>query len=237
MSTILLEPAETAIPIAPPIPKKPRAPYWWKVEVPRNTRYSENPHVNYWRLDKGKLPEHVNWVCFGLMKDRGLPEAITYTCPIATLMRDSKPLAQDALDFYLAFMLRVIKKDWAPKFRLKRLESRIIYNIDVRGMDWISALFYLTWFRYPYEFPEMVRELFSRKAEGDDDEVLFKKFQEAHNDATAGKICVTSRYPDSHALIYNYNSYSKVPYNGPITLAKLYENIQRKPKTVQEYFR
>lgn len=194
--------------------------------------YTGIPHVDYWRINKGGVASHVNYVCFGSMKNP--PDAVRYIAPI------SEKLKEGALDFYLNFIKRVLKTEDGPKFTMRKVKPTelggLLYRLDTSDMSYIQALFYLTWFRYPYEFPEMVNELFIRKVEGDTDDILFHKFQEAHAEANAGKIKLTYNNMGGHGLIYNYNGYDDAKVKEPITLVKLHENIKAKPKTVHEYF-
>lgn len=193
---------------------------------------TSTPHVDYWLIRKGRVAEHVNAYCFGSI---GIPpDAIRYIAPT------HKSLSQEALDFYLGFMKRVLKTDGGPKFSFRKVEPTelgdLLYRLETKGLTKIQALFYLTWFRYPVEFPELVNELFNRKASGDDDEALFLKFQQAHADAQAGKIkLLVYNNLSGHGLIYKYNGYEDGS-GAPITLAKLHENIKANPISVQRYF-
>jgi hypothetical protein len=191
--------------------------------------YTTIPFVNYWRINKGQKAAHRNYVCFGQMNGEKCPDAIRYVAPLGKL-------TEGALEFYLNFMVRILRRPESPKFTLRKLKGKVLYRLDTKGLSYIHALFYLSWFRYVHEMPELVNELFARKQDGDDDETLFRKFQEVHDDAVAGKVKVAYNGISGHGLRYSYRGYSGVSPTNPITIERLVENIKKKPATVHAYF-
>jgi hypothetical protein len=194
--------------------------------------YTSIPFVNYWRIKKSSKPDHRNYVCFGQMRSEGCPDAVRYVAPLGKLN-------EGALDFYINFMVRILRRPESPKFMIRKLKGKVLYRLETKGLGYIHALFYLSWFRYVHEMPELVNELFARKVEGDSDETLFIKFQQIHDDAIAGKVRVAYNGISGHGLRYAYGGYSAADgYSAPnpITIERLVENIKKKPMTVHAYF-
>lgn len=217
--------------------EKPEAKPKVRLSLPLPTDgYQQLPYVNYWRLEPKTKPVRINKQCFGSMVEAGVPSAIRYIAPITKVMKNGKNVAEGAVDFYLKFMLRILRQPESPKFTVRRIGEDVYYRIESKGLFFRRVLFYLTWFRYVHHYPEMIHELFTRAKPGDDDEALFRIFQEAHWDMCKGTIEVLSRTYSDESLIYRYWGQDN---GNPTPLATLINNIKlgkTESIRVQHYF-
>lgn len=101
-------------------------------------------------------------------------------------------------------------------------------------------LLYTTAFRYPDEFPMVVRLLFNaklRKEDGSRDwPALFTLFHQMHTDMVSGMgaygFLFEERYVENHSLISYHGGSSR----DPITLAQFHENLGKRIEGVHKHF-
>jgi len=194
------------------------------------------PHyVQFWTINKREKPRIHKAACFQAIWNK-VPDRIRFLAFVAEKTTEGKPVNPEAVDFYLAFARRMLSLPGLPKYTMRKLKDRrFLFCLETKGLTSKQALFPLTWFRYIQEAPDFPDQLFLRKQEGDDDEVLFRKFQEIHYEALAGKI-PRCYYPNTnHGLILK-DSYGSNSAGQPITIARLAENILKPPTSVFAYF-
>lgn len=196
------------------------------------------PPVRYWPIYKGKKPTLVSSICFAPLSHGAMPEAVRFMAYSSPKIRDGSPLTQEAIDFWLDFTKRMFRRPECPKFTMRKLkESRVIYRLETKGLSYKQGLLYLTWFRYPQEFPDIVAELFKRKVDGDTDEILFLKLQQIHDEVVMGKFKLMYDSIGGHGLMYRYPAWNSKPEDlKPITIERFVHNIKNPPTTVQAYF-
>ncbi len=193
--------------------------------------------VHFWVINKGSKPvEHKNAACFASVWGKK-QDAIRYMADYPAVFPEDGSPTEEALNFYLAFMKRMLTRPGCAKWTMRKLkDNRIIFRLNTEGLKDKQCLFYLTWFRYVQEMPNFMFHLFKQKEKGDSDEVLFTKFQQIHYDCLAGKI--RGCYPNTnHGLISNSSYDSDKSAGKPITIEKFEANIKENPKSVFAYFK
>ncbi len=187
--------------------------------------------VHYWVLNKGVEPvEHKSAACFsGIWGKR--QDAIRFM-----IYYNHNVVSKEMLDLYLGFVRRLLRMKGCAKWTARKFKDhKILIRLETKGLKDKQCLFYLTWFRYIQEMPMFLVNLYARKADGDDDEALFRKFQEIHYECLAGKIagCYTNT---NHGLILK-DSYGSNSKGEPITIERLASNISKNPSSVFSYFK
>ncbi len=195
------------------------------------------PFVVYYRLEPKKRAYRVNYVCFGGLLDQDLPSAIRYIAPIGKECCDGTKVAVGALEFYIAFMKRVLIRKESPKFSMKKIGSTVVFRLKTKGLCYYRALFFLTWFRYVHHYPEIIHRLYIGRNQRESLESTFRRFFLLHNDYASGKFIVSSNAAANEMVMYNWGGKKE-----PITLNKLWSNMERASKPdmemgVQECFR
>ncbi len=200
------------------------------------------PHVEYWRLNKGdKKVKRCTGACFsGLNYNSGtkMPEAIRFVAKLPDKLLDGNPLKVEELDFFIRFTKQMLTRPECPKFYIRKLkDNKLLYNVKTKGMKYVEALLYLTWFRIPQEHCEIVPELFKRHKEGDTLETTFDNFQKIHDEIVAGQLKILKwNTLCGHGLIYKYAGYGVTGPAKTITIENFVKNIKDKVHSVNAHF-
>jgi hypothetical protein len=142
------------------------------------------PNVKFWEVNAGKRVRQ-RAACFsglGRSKDsfydasRKMPEFVLYPCPI------DKSITTEALIYYINF-LPVFLDTGLYTYKLGKacIQPNIIWKFKSSGMTYAKALLYLTAFRYPDEYPDIINDFYTNTHnKGMNNEQLFKEFQSIH---------------------------------------------------------
>lgn len=178
----------------------------------------------------------VSSVCFApLGYSNPMPDVVRFMAYVSPKTFAGKQ-SQEAIDFWLDFTKRMFRRPECPKFFIRKLkDNRILYRLNTKGLTYKQGLLYLTWFRYPQEFPDVVQGLYDRKVKEDTDDTLFVKLQQIHDEHVSGKFkCI---WPDTgHMLMCKYLGYGGEANAKPITIERFVHNIKNPPATVHAYF-
>ena len=203
--------------------------------------YQRIPYVNYWRFETGRKPKRINWMCFGLMGEQGagVPDAVRYIAPIAPTLAGGEPMRECVIDFYLGFMHRLLHKSDLPMWFYLKGPDFVEFTLDTRGLKYKFALFFLTWFRYVHQYPDLLNLFYHRAHLLADDEAVFREFQEVHHMACRSKVRMISPQWANEILMYRY--FCCEDDWKFIALDQLFLNIQRNRGLshvrVQDYFK
>lgn len=191
-------------------------------------------YTRFWE----KLPNSRKWEqCWNTACFRGAnedAEKTIYLCPV-----DSR-LTKEQVKFYLKFLSEILdsanfqfyfntRKD---RFNSPRLHILFKLNTPNNKLNPVQKLLYLTAFRYPDEYPEVVEEFFKRGEKIKDIEELFKIFQVIHfeytNVKTQSNFIKKFGGMSGHGLIYGYGWESSYYNYTPISLSRFWDNLFNK---------
>ncbi len=101
--------------------------------------YQNIPCVVYFRLEPKQKAIRKNYVCFGGMKEQGIPSLVHYIAPINKTCIDGTKVADGAVEFYMDFMKQIIKRPTSPKFLMKKiLRTPSTSGLTARGWNIIG---------------------------------------------------------------------------------------------------
>lgn len=192
------------------------------------------PFVVYYKLEPKKKPQRINYQCFGLMYGGGVPTAIRYIAPITTTLKSRTKLEDGAVDYYLGFLKRLLKRPSCPKFMMRKVKDCIHFRLESKDLHYRRMLFFLTLFRYVHHYPEVVQEMFFQHKAGDTIEKEFENFFQIHSDVSNGKLKVTSSCYTDEMVMYNGYESKPMPY---AEFIKRLDDNEKGSMRVQDYFR
>lgn len=195
---------------------------------------SYSPKITFTQIF-GDFRREESYICFSpIYGDEQHPDYIEYPAFI------DKSLNEDSVKFYLDFLSKILNKEQYT-FEFKTIGSLpcVLFTLKTSNLTRSKALLYLTAFRYIWEFPEIVRELFNRKSKHKNINGLFTELQILHWEHIKGKIGPV-KYNNlcGHGLIYNYAWSSDRTEFKPVHLKDFLFNYKKytKETTVQSFF-
>lgn len=197
------------------------------------------PRVEYWKLNKGdrRVPMSTGACFAGLNCIGKLPDAIRFVAKMPEKLLNDKPLSPEELDFFIKFTKEMLTRPECAKFMIRKVKNnKLLYHLKTKGMTYIQALLYLTWFRIPQEHAEIIPEFYKRCKPEDDLETKFMHFQQVHDDVVAGKVKLKWQTLCGHGLIYRYAGYGSTGPIKTITIDHFVKNIKDKVRSVNAHF-
>lgn len=190
---------------------------------------SSYPKCLYRFEAKQKSVEHI---CFAKLPQTPV-DFVKYVCKV------DLELTLEEVNFYLKFIDNVFdKKRYSHRIFLfpndKTHQIRIYFKLNSTGFTRVQTLLYLTAFRYPQEFTQIIKNLY--KSADLSIGKLFRKFQEIHLDVIAGKIPDKYNSLSGHGLLYMYPHTEAFKNFKLKPLKQFKKEIKTSKSNVQSYF-
>ena len=150
-------------------------------------------------------------------------------------------LTNDHIAFWVRFIRKLLVDDnlkWSYKIEEKATGLHSNAGVPTRCVLWtmgdplspsrVHNLFYLTAFRYPEEWPQLIERLYNDRALAEDPDSMFRLFQSIHAKTNG---CNNS----DRSLIRGRSVYGPSS-NTPIPLARFLNNLRKGTSSVQSLF-